>query len=302
MSKPRGSIHTNPLLGASGSFTLDSPALLVPAASPPTITANSGNSTVGTDNANSTPTTSHPNYPPTGNIANFFQSPVSDVSDPFANVGLSSTASTEAFQTSFDNASTFGISESQTSHQSVKSVSPSSSTGAICGGSYSSVSGIPEASNMHTPGLFLLPNSSLNSPTTYDLNSSSGITPPPIFSIGDGGPPSGGNAGGGINLRKSRYVAPPGINSVNSMPPNINSSTMPMSPSASNLPMLTPDSSAVTDNNNSFMHMSSSTPDFSQGMHVSPPDRESSTMFPQFNNGQHLSVQPLPELVCHWFY
>ena len=302
MSKPRGSMHTNPLLGASGSFTLDSPALLVPAASPPTITANSGNSTVGTDNANSTPTTSHPNYPPTGNIANFFQSPVSDVSDPFANVGLSSTASTEAFQTSFDNASTFGISGSQTSHQSVKSVSPSSSTGAICGGSYSSVSGIPEASNMNTPGLFLLPNSSLNSPTTYDLNSSSGITPPPIFSIGDGGPPSGGNAGGGINLRKSRYVAPPGINSVNSMPPNINSSTMPMSPSASNLPMLTPDSSAVTDSNNSFMHMSSSTPDFSQGMHVSPPDRESSTMFPQFNNGQHSSVQPLPELVYHWFY
>ena len=113
MSKPRGSMHTNPLLGASGSFTLDSPALLVPAASPPTVTANSGNSTLGTDNANSTPTTTRPNYPPTGNIANFFQSPVSDVSDPFANVGLSSTASIEAFQTSFDNASTFGISGSQ---------------------------------------------------------------------------------------------------------------------------------------------------------------------------------------------
>ena len=304
MSKPRGSMHSNPLLGASGSFTLDSPALLVPAASPPTIVTNSGNSnSTGKDNSNSTPTISRAGHPPTGNIANFFQSPVSDVIDPFANVGLSGTSSTDAIQTSFDNTSTFGVSGSQTSHQSVKSLSPSSSTGAICGGSYSSVSGIPEASSMNTPGLFLLPNSSINSPTTYNLNSSSGLTPPPVFSIGDGAtPPTSGSTGGGINLRKLRYVAPPGINSVNSISPNINSSTMPMSPSASNLPTLVPDASTFRDGNESFMHMSNSTPDFSQGMHVSPPDRESSAMFPQYNNGQRLSASPLPELVFHWFY
>ena len=115
-------MHSNPLLGASGSFTLDSPALLVPAASPPTIATNSGNlNSTGRDNSNSTPTISRAGHPPTGNIANFFQSPVSDVIDPFANVGLSGTSSTDAFQTSFDNASTFGVSGSQTSHQSLKS-------------------------------------------------------------------------------------------------------------------------------------------------------------------------------------
>ena len=302
MSKPRGSAYSNPLLGASGTFSLDSPALLVPAATSPSLntTVNNPDASIGTRNLNFTPTSNVTTNPHTENIANFFVTPSTSSSDPFANVGLNNSGSIE--QNLLDNGSTLGVSGSQSSQQSVKSFSPSSSTGAIYGGS-PIMSGIPEASNLNTPGLFLLPsssNSSLNSPTAYTNNS--GIPLPPTFSIGEGKISTSG-ASGGINLRKSRYVAPPGINSVSSLPPGINSSTMPMSPSASNLPMLGPDSRLMGNvNETPSLHVSNSTPDFSQGMHVPPASREPSGIFQPFQDTPQPAAPKIPELVFHWFY
>merc|ERR1719411_502227 len=106
-----------------------------------------------------------------------------------------------------DNRSTSGFMGSQGSQHSGNSLSPSSSTGAIFGGSTSSMSVLPEASNTGQPQLFLLPNdTNVSSSNNYNSNIST-APPPPLFSIGGSMVNAAGS--GASNLRKSRYVAPP---------------------------------------------------------------------------------------------
>ena len=312
MSKSRGNMSKNPLLGASGTFSLDSPALLVPAATAPnTLSSRSNNYSPGAppSNANSIASSgldvgeisnSFTN-PGTGGISNLFTPSSSNSVDPFANVGLNSIPPTDGFQTAFDNGSTLGIAGSESSHQSVKSISPCSSNAAIYGGSP-----FPSVSSINPPSsVFLLPSSTTNTsssiqPAPY-TNNPSVLTSPPTFTIGEGISSNKGNAGG-INLRKSRYVAPPGINSINSLPPSICASTMPMSPSTSNLPTLVPDATTSNVNASIPIHWSSSTPDFSQGMHVPPPHREPDSDMKHFPQQVQNTPPYIPDLVYHWFY
>ena len=300
MSKSRSSINSNPLLGASGTFSLDSPALLVPAASNPVLQppgkfgnlSNTANTVSGAAI-----------HPPTENVANFFtssSSTISSVSDPFANVGLHSSGSSGAMQTMFDNSSTSGLMGSQGSQHSGNSLSPSSSTGAIFGGSTSSMSGLPEASNTGQPQLFLLPNdTNVSSSNNYNSNISA-APPPPSFSIGGSMVNAAGS--GASNLRKSRYVAPPGINSVSSVPPVNNSPGMPMLPSASNVPLMVPNSTGIVNNNQPSLHLSNSTPDFSHGGYAPPPSTKTNNTFHHIQNTPQQIISTIPELVYHWFF